>query len=97
MCCTTRNKRRMATKREKPRLEPARSVIAKAGGPAAVAGITGKTRSTVYRWMWPIESGGTGGLIPSDDQQTILAYAIEHGLKIKPSDFFVVASRSCAA
>lgn len=97
MCCKRRNKRTMTTKREKTKLEPAKSVIAKAGGAAIVARITGKERSTVYRWMWPADQGGTGGLIPADDQQTILAYAIEHGLKIKPSDFFVGVSRSCAA
>lgn len=97
MCCKRRNKGIMATKREKTRLDPAKSVIAKAGGAALVARITGKTRSTVYRWMWRIEDGGTGGIIPADDQQVILTYAIEHGIRIKPSDFFVVANRSCAA
>jgi hypothetical protein len=69
-------------------LDPAKSVISKAGGVEAVAAITGKSVSRVYRWMASREKGGTGGSIPHEDATTLLRYASEKGIDLSPSDFF---------
>lgn len=68
-------------------LEPARSVIAKFGI-EKVAELTGKHVSRVYRWMYPKERGGTGGLIPQPDALTLMVFARANGIDLKPSDFF---------
>lgn len=69
-------------------LDPAKSVIAKAGGVDAVATITGKHISRVYRWMLPPAKGGTGGTIPSKPAKAILLHAETEGLPITAADFF---------
>jgi len=69
-------------------LDPARSVIAKAGGVDVVVNVTGKHISRVYRWMYPKDRGGTGGIIPQADAEAILKHAKKHGLDISPADFF---------
>jgi hypothetical protein len=71
-------------------LEPARSVIAKAGGVDAVASITGKHVSRIYRWMYAKDKGGTGGQVPYDDALKLLAHARVEGLSLDASDFFPV-------
>jgi hypothetical protein len=68
-------------------LEPAKSIIAKIGI-EKVAEITGKHVSRVYRWMYPKERGGTGGLIPQTDAPTILKYARDNSIELSPADFF---------
>jgi hypothetical protein len=40
-------------------------LVEKLGGPARVAKMLGINRAAVYRWTWPIERGGQGGVIPS--------------------------------
>lgn len=68
-------------------LDPARSVIQRLGGVALVATITGKSRSRVFRWMYPPSRGGTGGFIPNKDVPRLLAYAQEHGIALSRVDF----------
>lgn len=68
-------------------LDPAKSVIAKIGI-EKVSEITGKHVSRVYRWMYPKERGGTGGLIPQGDAPTLLAYAKANDIELTPADFF---------
>lgn len=68
-------------------LNPAKSVIGKIGIDK-VAEITGKHVSRVYRWMYPKERGGTGGLIPQADAPALLAYAKANGIKLSKGDFF---------
>ncbi len=41
----------------------------------AVAGIVGRNRTNVYRWMIPVERGGTGGFIPAIPQRKLSEYA----------------------
>jgi hypothetical protein len=77
-------------------LEPAHTVIAKAGGVDAVAAITGKHVSRIYRWTYPRAKGGTGGVVPHEDATKILRYAAEHDLPISPQDFFALAADSAA-
>ena len=69
-------------------LNPAHAVIQKFGGVEAVAATTGKHISRIYRWTYPRDRGGTGGLIPPADAQKILRAARERGLDITASDFF---------
>ena len=77
-------------------LDPAYSVIRKFAGPEgklsegidAVAAITKADRTRVYRWMRPREKGGTGGLIPSQQQKKLFEHAKENRLPLKPGDFF---------
>lgn len=70
-------------------MEPAASVIEFLGGAQAVASIIGKHYSRVYRWTYPESTReGTGGLIPSRDQRSLLQYAQNHDVDLRPEDFF---------
>lgn len=77
-------------------LNPAYGVIVRFGGPDgklskgidAVAEITGRTPSWVYRWMLPKERGGTGGLIPSKEQKKLFDHARKKQMPLEPEDFF---------
>lgn len=69
-------------------LEPAKSVIAKIGGVEKVSEITDKHVSRVYRWMYPKERGGTGGMIPQGDIPALIAYARANDIQISADDFF---------
>jgi len=70
-------------------LEPAKSIIAKIGIDK-VSEITGKHVSRVYRWMYPKERGGTGGMIPQNDAPALLAYAKANHIELSPADFFAI-------
>ena len=67
---------------------PAKAVIDKFGGIDATAKAVGRHRSVVNRWLLPKESGGTGGIVPSHHQQTLLDKAPELGIPLAPVDFF---------
>ena len=67
---------------------PAAKVIRKCGGITATAGLIDRDRSVVNRWLLPKESGGTGGIVPSHHQQTLL----DKNAGLKPEDFFNVAA-----
>lgn len=73
-------------------LNPAKSVIAKLGGPAAVAEITKRNISRVYRWMYPASRGGTGGRIPQAEAEKLLDYACRHGVELDAREFFTAPS-----
>ena len=73
---------------DRDHLEPARSVIAKMGGIEVVAGVTGKSLSRVYRWMYPRQRGGTDGIIPHGDAKRLLEHAKTAGIDLSPADFF---------
>jgi hypothetical protein len=70
-------------------LDPARTIIDRLGGVEVVARVTGKNRSRVYRWMYPTDRGGTGGLIPQRTIPRLLAYAEKNHIRLKPADFIV--------
>ena len=76
----------------KQHLDPARSLIEKAGGPARVARVLGLNRSTVARWMYPRDEGGTGGLVPAQWQRALLEYARRERLPLTERDFFGAVS-----
>jgi hypothetical protein len=69
-------------------LEPARTVLAKIGGVDVAAEVTGKHVSRIYRWTYPREKGGTGGVVPHDDATKLLAHAREKSIDLKAEDFF---------
>lgn len=69
-------------------LEPANSIIILCGGFAAVSDMTGRSEVRVRRWTYPKCRGGTGGLIPADCQQVLMAAARERGIPLRPSHFF---------
>jgi len=68
----------------------AENIIQKCGGPRVVAEMVGIHISNVYRWTYPRERGGGGGLIPAVHQRVILVKAKERGIEISPDDFFGV-------
>lgn len=71
-------------------LDPARSIIARLGGVDAVAQITKKSRTRVFRWMYPADRGGTGGLIPQREIPKLLDEAKDRKIKLTPADFMPV-------
>ena len=73
-------------------LEPASTVIAKIGGVDIAAKVTGKHVSRIYRWTYPREKGGTGGVIPHEDATKLLKHASDHKIKLTAADFFMVGS-----
>lgn len=72
-------------------LEPAASIISKIGA-SKIAEITGKDISRVYRWRAPKERGGTGGVIPHEDAEKLLAAQCEHGFSLEAFEFFEAKS-----
>lgn len=74
-------------------LEPAKSIIGKIGI-EKVAEITGKHPSRVYRWMYPKDRGGTGGLIPQSEAPTLLQYARANGIELSAEEFFAPLERA---
>lgn len=71
-------------------LNPAAAVIAKLGGPQAVATALGKAIGAPYRWMAPREKGGTGGFIPHWLHADLLAYAASTGVELSAQDFVAI-------
>lgn len=71
---------------------PAARVIAKFGegtkGHYRVAELLGRHVSRVFRWTYPKERGGTGGLIPPREQDRLLEIARREGVALARSDFF---------
>lgn len=68
-------------------MDPAATIIARLGGYAAVAQIAGKHISRVYRWTYPEDRGGTGGVIPQKSARRILAYARRNKIALPPEAF----------
>lgn len=61
---------------------PAARIIKQLGGVAKVVQITGRAPNTVYKWMKPTTSGGTGGRVPASAQDAIVSYAEQWDLPI---------------
>lgn len=66
---------------------PAARIIAKLGLPKVME-ITGRKSSVVYRWTYSKDNGGTGGIIPADSQQLLMAAARRGEIDITADDFF---------
>ena len=67
----------------------AKHVISKCGGAREVNRITGRALVTIYKWCMSKPQGGTGGLIPSDVQQQLMAAARRGEVDLTPDDFFI--------
>lgn len=72
--------------------EPATSLIKKSGGHETVAKWTGASLTSVYRWTYSKDNGGTGGRVPQERIQVWIDKARENGIKIKHADFFAEQS-----
>ena len=78
-------------------LEPATSIIVKLGGLKAVAEVTGVTETSVRRWRYPKERGGTGGAVPHWHIQPLMVLAVETGVNLGFNDFFRAGSATSKA
>jgi len=65
-------------------LNPARRVITKLGGEAAVSAGTGIPIDTLWRWQRPKGRGGTGGHIPRTRRSKLRKYAASIGVSLHP-------------
>lgn len=72
-------------------MEPARSIIERLGGEAAVSKITGTAYTAPYRWQHPRIKGGTGGMIPQRYHRGLLDYARERGIALSADDFLAAS------
>lgn len=63
-------------------------VINKLGGVRAVSLMLGISPQAIYRWTWPKENFGGGGLIPLRRQLELMIAAKHRGIELKPEDFF---------
>jgi hypothetical protein len=68
-------------------MEPASTIIKKLGGAKVVADITGRAITAPYRWQYPLQKGGTGGLIPQKHHRLLLDYARRNGIALRATDF----------
>ena len=61
-------------------------VIYTFGGATRLANLTGIDKSSVYRWRYSKERGGTDGAIPHANHGKILAVAFKNNIKLTRSD-----------
>ncbi len=70
-------------------ITPAVMIIKYLGGAKRVSLISQCHVSAVYKWTYPFEKReGKGGIIPAKYQIMLLNYAREHGIDLRPEDFF---------
>lgn len=69
-------------------MNPASKIIQKFGGAAKVAALLECDESTVHRWTYPRERGGTDGFIPRKPASRLLECAHTQGIELRASDFF---------
>lgn len=77
-------------------MEPAATVIRICGGVEAVAEMAERHVTRVHRWTYPRERGGTGGKIPMDAAEKLLAAARERGIDLAPEHFFALPEAGAA-
>ncbi|MBX4335578.1 hypothetical protein [Bartonella raoultii] len=68
--------------------EPAFTIIKYLGGVMNVSRILQKSKGAVYRITYSKRKGGANGLFPSIYQAQLLNYARDHGIDLRPDDFF---------
>jgi len=64
----------------------AERVIDAFGGASRLADLTGIDNSSVYRWKYSKEKGGTNGAIPHANHGVIMAAALKNKIKLTRSD-----------
>ena len=77
-------------------LNPAAHIIAKCGGPEAVAAMVGIHPSNVHRWTYPKDKGGTDGRVPTRHHRKLIEAARAKGITLTPDDFFHGAAPAAA-
>lgn len=65
----------------------AAKIIAKFRGARALARAIGAFPTTVYRWTYSVERGGTGGVIPTRNVRHIRMAARSEGILLSDSDW----------
>lgn len=63
-------------------------VIEKCGGVVRVHELTGRATSSIFKWRWSKSKGGTGGVVPSEAQQELMAAVKRGEVDLTPADFF---------
>lgn len=71
-------------------MDPAQTIIARLGGPSAVAGVVGIHRTRVSNWQRPRAKGGTNGLIPQAYHLKLIEFAASRGVLLTGDDFLPV-------
>ncbi|SSZ40473.1 Uncharacterised protein [Bartonella grahamii] len=67
----------------------AKLIIEYLGGYKKVANIVNRNVIVIRKWAYPFEKReGKGGIIPAKYQIMLLNYAREHGIDLRPEDFF---------
>ncbi|WP_273721232.1 MULTISPECIES: hypothetical protein [unclassified Bartonella] len=65
------------------------TIIKYLGGAKRVSLISQCHVSAVYKWTYPLKKlEGKGGIIPAKYQIMLLNYARDHGIDLRPEDFF---------
>lgn len=73
----------------------AQRVIEKCGGHDVVAGWLKVSTTSVYRWTYPKDKGGTGGVIPQKHWQALIQKAASDGIELTVEDFFDPPAGDC--
>lgn len=67
----------------------AATIIKYLGGAKRVSLISQCHVSAIYKWTYPLKKlEGKGGIIPAKYQIMLLNYARDHGIDLRPEDFF---------
>ena len=77
----------MTTERPTAEYKQAERIIDKFGGVPRMALILSLAPTTIYKWTYPKERGGTNGLIPTHNIKGIRQAAPDVGIKLSDSDF----------
>lgn len=67
--------------------DQASRIAAKFGGVPELAKAIGRRAPSVYKWLYPRERGGTGGLIPSSAVPSVLDAADLLGVTLTQKDW----------
>jgi hypothetical protein len=72
----------------------AQTIIDKFGGVPALAKATGFSLNSVYKWTYPKEKGGTGGLIPASKLPEVYMAAQRLGIELSAAEVAGVSQRA---
>lgn len=71
---------------DKPKRSQAERVLRKFKGARRLAVLIRRHPASVYKWTYPRERGGTGGLVPTEAWPAIAAAALVKGVKLTRND-----------
>ena len=67
--------------------QQAQRIVDKFGGPRRLAYAAGLEPSRVYRWLYPKDRGGTGGIIPSSAVSLVQVAALMANVELTAEDW----------